>query len=470
MNVRFCVLVSLLAACLVGCAYDRYVIEMKPNGDVLERRFSVSRTILTNEPIPEEELAEIVKLYPERVTRSGSHVNRFIGKFTVKTPNDVGGVGHFANTRTHMGSVGVYIERFRGNTDPAGRIEKRFRAADSLTDLLIGWFQSEMGEDARFGKLREFMDKEFRRDIKNASMYTSMYEADPENAWLKSGEVEMQLVRYLLERNYFPPEDLPEMVFVFNSISLSRPQDDILLRIQRFLATKMGIGDDQPVPDCLAFLSGSDKADKSLDAYLRNTEAFKKILRKWEQRRKTEPDLPKPESVIVLADLVIKIFELDRYIDNWLLRIFYTDDELEVRLALPKEPFKTNGQWNGWTGKVVWSGKLEMKASVYNRLPTLCYAVWAVPDKKFQRKHFGRIVLTDKALLEYCLWRTGLTDKESREWDDFVDQCRPGKSLPDRLRKFCFSDAPAETDTQPGSTSRAGGIIENIIKGLQNKR
>jgi hypothetical protein len=40
-----------------------------------------------------------------------------------------------------------------------------------LTDLLLGWFESELSADPRFGKLREFVDGQFRRDLKNASLY-----------------------------------------------------------------------------------------------------------------------------------------------------------------------------------------------------------------------------------------------------------------------------------------------------------
>jgi hypothetical protein len=116
---------------------------------------------------------------------------------------------------------------------------------------------------------------------------------------------------------------------------------------------------------------------------------------------------------------------------------------LKVRLACPVEPHVTNGEWDGELRQVTWSGSIGAESA-----PALfSYAVWAEPDAEFQAEHFGRVVLGGEDLGEYVIWRSGLTEDEGRQWDEFVSGLKPGADLEDELEGFGFADSPDLADT-----------------------
>ena len=61
----------------------------------------------------------------------------FRGKalFRDTLPNDVGGFGRIAHRSSPLGESWMYLERFRGDPDPARSIESRLGAADSAATL-----------------------------------------------------------------------------------------------------------------------------------------------------------------------------------------------------------------------------------------------------------------------------------------------------------------------------------------------
>jgi hypothetical protein len=99
-----------------------------------------------------------------------------------------------------------------------------------------------------------------------------------------------------------------------------------------------------------------------------------------------------------------------------------TDDRVTVKLDLPVKPFATNGQWK--SGRVEW---LKKAVKGKSGLPAFAYAYWSNPDAKFQKKHFGRMILEGQNLGEYVLWRSGLSKQEGIKWDDFLKSLKPGK-------------------------------------------
>jgi len=68
-------------------------------------------------------------------------------------------------------------------------------------------------------------------------------------------------------------------------------------------------------------------------------------------------------------------------------------------------------------------------------LPAFAYAMWSVPNEVAQRERFGQTLLTGQPLLEYCLWRGGLTAEESAAWDKQLADCQPG-NLKEKLSSF----------------------------------
>src|SRR5947209_20434698 len=95
-------------------------------------------------------------------------------------PGDVGGGGSYLNLSNRLGNAAVYAERFRGDDDLTARMEKRSKAADQLTDLIIGWSERELGHEQNYRRLRHFLDSDFRRDLKNLSFYVWMLQVRSE--------------------------------------------------------------------------------------------------------------------------------------------------------------------------------------------------------------------------------------------------------------------------------------------------
>ncbi len=142
---------------VTGCPHNQYFVQLKPHGNAVERTltFYCEDGVNTNtgapnyQPFGATELAAITVLYPPHgVTYDGlQYVAR--SEFTNKLPADVGGAGTFTCFTNNFGEAGLYTERFRGNDDLAGMTERRFRAANQLTELLIGWSQKELGQRIR---------------------------------------------------------------------------------------------------------------------------------------------------------------------------------------------------------------------------------------------------------------------------------------------------------------------------------
>ena len=114
--------------CGAGCPHNQYLIELKPQGDVIQRTltFYCEDGVNTNtgapnyQPFGPAELAAITALYPPQgLTNDGlRYVAR--GEFTHQLPADVGGAGAYTHLTNSLGEAGFYVERFRGNDDLAG--------------------------------------------------------------------------------------------------------------------------------------------------------------------------------------------------------------------------------------------------------------------------------------------------------------------------------------------------------------
>ena len=380
---------SMLAVgCLLsGCDTQTYVVELTPEGDKLRRELSL--------PLPSQ------------LTGNASYV-----RYT-----------------TRMGDLCSYSERFGGSPGvsdglAAGSAERE-KAADKLTDLLIGWFEMEMGEAHGFEKLRRFLDGQFRRDMRELARFHWMAECVEKYGDNNGTGVGYHMLQYFSERGYFEPEEIPSIV---RQLYVDDP-NAILAFVRRFLAEKMGVPPHEPTPPSLSFLSDPESVGVFFEDYLRTTDAYKKMLEEWERKRKTNPDAPRPEPAEVLSPMLTKVIPLNLYV---LL------DRLYVRLNCPVEPFETNGTWHGGSGQVRWSEGI----SEVDKAGTFCYATWSRPNVRFQRRHFGKVMLEGSELAEYVIWRRGLTEEEADEWDEFVAGLEPDDELREALKQFQFSDSP----------------------------
>ena len=460
-----CLPLALVAMAFVvtGCPHNQYLIELKPQGDVIQRTltFYCEDGVNTNtgapnyQPFGPAELAAITALYPPQgLTNDGlRYVAR--GEFTNQLPADVGGAGAYTHLTNSLGEAGFYVERFRGNDDLAGMTERRFKAADQLADLLIGWSRTELGQEPGYDQLHQFLDMDFRRDLKNLGAY--MWEGELAGYYTTNAGEEfiVRFGQYLVEHGYLTMAEVPA---VFREVYGDDPPA-LLRRIQRLVARKMGVPDTEPVPAALAFLADETTMEKSFDKYLAGTDLYRAKLKQWEEDKKLKPDLKPPEPSEVLNDAIGDLIEFD---------LFGQPDHLAVQLSLPAPPLHSNGRWVKARKQLIWESDIEGRTNA-THFPFFCYASWVQADGRFQKKHFGRVILAGDGLTRYCLWRASQGKPYGDEWDNFVASLRPGRELAEKIDAFRFTGEPAQAGTNvqekvPGPSAYPRELLKATLK------
>ena len=441
-----CLPLALAAMALVvtGCPHNQYIVQLKPQGNHIERTLIFYREdgVNTNTGTPNyqpdaAELAAITTLYQAQglTNDGGRYIAR--GEFTNELPTDVGGAGAYTNLTTSLGEAGFYVERFRGNDDLAGMTEQRFKAADRLADLFIGWSRMELGRERGYDKLRQFLDVDFRRDLKNLSAY--WWEGQLASGYKTNADEEfiVRFGQYLFERGYFKIGEIPGLL---RNVTGGDDSQALLRPIQRLVARKMGVPEAEPVPASLAFLADETTMNKSFDKYLAGTAQYRAKLKQWKTEKKLKPDLKQPKPSEVMDNAGAGLIEFG---------LFGQPDHLAVRLSLPAAPVYSNGRWDEAVKQVVWETDIEDRTNA-SHFPFSCYASWAQADQAYQTEHFGKVVLAGDELTQYCLWRSGQDKQRGDEWDAFLAGLQPGSELVKKLDAFRF---PGESD-QAGTNSQ----------------
>jgi hypothetical protein len=470
-----CLLVGLTLV-WAGCAQRKcYVVEMSPQDDGLARTLTcwLEKGGQTPEiaALPQEDLARLEKLYGRPGTTDASGKRVFAAEFDAQTPSDVGGAGAYARYVTPFGTLWTYMERFRGDADLGpGRekldanLTKQRAAADQIVDLVVGWLQQEMGQDPAFPRVRQFLDKDLRGDLKSLLLFGWAHNVAAGLGDASEEELVARAVQFLVERGYLRMTDVPA---VFR-IELASDTGQFLILVQRLLARKMGVGDRQPIPASLAFLSDPRRVAKSFASYVQKTEFFQKRVEAWKQRQKNKPKPPSPPPAEtatprpgaappvpsgqpdardqeptpegVLEDL------LGEMIGDWFdFQIFGAPDHLGVKLHCGTEPLASNGEWDEEARTVVWSAELKAQ----RLLPFFCFAIWCRPDQAAQEKHFGSLVLEGDDLAEYAMWYCGLTKTEALEWDRLVATLKADGNWRRALEEFRFTSDPKFDPNNP---------------------
>jgi len=443
----------MLAVLVTGCPHNEYIVQLKPESKGIERTlvFYTSDGTESNGnpkvvPFDTNELKVILAGYPAQTLTdsNGQHVVQ--GDFTSAFPNDVGGAGAYSHLPTSLGEADFYEERFRGNDDLAGLARQRSLAADQLADLVLGWSKAELRREPGYLKLRQFLDQDFRRDLKNLGDYC--WEGQLANDYKTNADEEfaVRFGQYLAERGYLKIEELPGLFRDFMILSADDSSTAVLRRIQRLVAGKLGVPENVPIPASLAFLGNLTNMEQSFEQYAAGTGLYRAKIKQWEAARKLKPDTKKPEPADVGGDAVANLlgFALG---EN-------TPDHLTVELSLPRSPVHTNGRWDEVQRQVVWDGDIGARTNS-NQLPVVCYASWAQPDISFQTAHFGQVVLNGNELTEYCLWHQSLSPGLADAWDTFLAALQPGAALKERLAAFRFpvETIPAGAEGQTNITS-----------------
>lgn len=460
-------LTVLWVACgaLVGCDHGVYEVELTPQGDAMHREITLWREQTREETttivsVPEGELAAVSRAYESAVPDLAPRKYNFDAEFRRDMPIDVGGSGWYVPFTSPAGTLYAYTERFRGTDDLALDLDQRLAALERLVDLLSAMLREELGTDPEVAPLHEFVQNELRRDLKNLCLYVWAFGIVGHYQELADEELGVRAAQYLIERSYITPESMPELTRVFGG-ALEDEYSRLLKLLQRVIARKMGVADEQPVPDFLAEFLSEDRLSEAFARIGQNTEEYRQSLAEWEAQKQEQdnPDLERPEPGDVFTDLLAEAF-LPGF------TLFGGSDSLTVTLKLPHEPFMTNGTWDEAAGSVTWSESLVGRNSDQLELPAVLYAFWAQPDEAYQKKHFGQPPLQNEELAEFCLWHRGLPRKQAEQWDEFVSSLQPGDDLGDRIKRFAFDGERPVEDVESPPPSEADVAKALLLQAL----
>lgn len=417
------IIMILAALCgITGCAKTTWYVTLKPTDQGMRR--TVTKAVSNQSGAPEMIASATI---------------------TDKTPADLRGAGRVHTLHDPLGEVGLYIERFAGNDDLAGQLETIKTSADKLTKLVHGWFEHELGTEAHWPALEKFVTTQLHRDVYNLGLTFwagRVAQDDGQNTLAHLG-------LYLIERGYLEPGEFPRIVALFNPSPMNQHAAESGMRnIQRVIARRMGIVDGQPLPDALTFLSTPDRAADSFKSWYRATDMYKRQLANWKAENPDKPDDEMPfelseEAIGPLGDVVG-------------LEIFGSSEDVELSMNDAPAPVWTNGQYDAEKSQLTWSHRIDQELAP----PAVFYLVWTRPNAEAQKKHFGRVVLDDRSLMEYAVWRAGLDDDLRTQWDDFVESLAPGDGLVDKLESFRFQrDGGTLVDE---STEGAGLLVHGL--------
>lgn len=416
---------------LAGCLQSVYVLELTPEDAGVLRKLTVWRTARPKSErseihsIDAEQREHLLKIYGSaKSIEDGKNV--FEGRFSQTMPADISGYGRWVRYESPLGNVTGYSERFRGSDDLQQELADRHVALDRLVDLTIAWFRSEMKGDPHLDRVEQFLDEELRHDLKSLVIYVWLRAGRADQPDVGAKEVGFRLLQYFEQRGYWRPTDLPRWLNAIDSAEGDTLAQWLLQEIQRTLARKIGIPDNQPIPPGLAFLADAEHVERSLEAFCRQTDEYRQAYERWRQAHPDKPESDAPEATdAIVGELVVAIF-----MQGWQP---VGPDHLEVRLNLPNEPYQTNGRWDAEAGQVRWQHRLPS-----GPLPAYSYAVWSEPNTAAQQAHFGRTLLTDAKLARYVMWYQGLDDEEERAWDAFIQASVAGPQLRARIESFRF--------------------------------
>ena len=382
-----------------SCKWNVYELEMRTEGDSLERKFSCyeewgggSGEEPKRSRSNQQELDRIKFQYDSPPSFPDEYRTTFQGLFEDETPQDIGGAGRFKRFESSMGSVFGYMERFRGADDQAGRLEEMLNSVDRLMNLVRDFLETKFEDLPDWDALRACMDLDFRRDAKNLLVYFWLASAMAED--LRGDRTEFmedflsRFLLYLAERDYIELKRIPELSRQIHDW-IEVPSNKEILFIAECLSRKLKVSADSPLLEALVALLATDDLEESLHDYIRTLPEWEIRVKRYEAEREENPEANEPHPREYVDDISEGLFAFG---------IEFTKScRIQVRFAAPGEPLHTNGEWNVERKEVHWTGEMWSDEN----LPAFAYAVWAEPEEAFQRARFGRVVLKDQDLLEY---------------------------------------------------------------------
>ncbi len=375
-------------------------------------------------------MAKLRKCYGSRPEPSGEGKSTFRGKFSVETPQDLGGAGRLERIDTSLGTLWIYVERFRGNDDLESELAKRREAVDTFVDLTLGWLRKEFGEEANFQQLEDFVGKTVRADLKNLAVYLWVEGARGEENSLENGFLE-RLWLFGRERDYLTVHDMAVIVRAHETNDPG-PALEILAR---FVAREL---EADPQGETLAVFRDVDRLVSSWKEHVRGSKYYAQYVRKKKGEVKAADDDALPDPGDAMVELLLEAF---------LPAILSSDAALEVTLDTEVMPVSTNGTWNETEKTVTWKGDVQDRST----LPTVCSATWAVPNAPEQRKRFGQLLLAGQDLADYAIWYESLSEDEAAQWLKALATCRAGDPWQKTVKSFLFDEKTAAKESLAGA-------------------
>ncbi|MBN1795152.1 MAG: hypothetical protein JW804_00615 [Sedimentisphaerales bacterium] len=430
-QITFSLVISFVLLFVFGCEEYEYLIEMTPVENGLQRKINCMGDF---QP---EQLKRISELYNNKKI-AGNH---FIGVFEGKLPDDVGGAGFYSRISTEMGTAHTYSERFGGKDDLKKTIGEISDSVNKIVNFFCGWLDYEFGHDPDLNKLRDFCQNRLRYDAENFALNLWLCKWQAEIVENESSDFTMQLIHHLIEHDYIELSD----IYNFNDSNNNEQSKKLICKI---LAKKSGLTEEIVHKKFNRFFD-EKIFEKSLNSYYKTTSIYKQL---WEKKKleESDPNTEPPDFDDFIED-EIKIH----------FNIWSPVHKIQVVIKCTEEPFETNGDWDANDLKLTWSGTVNDNIII----PLHVYCFWSNPDKAFQQEHFGKIILSNQALTEYCAWQANLDEGKAKQWSQFLKTLKPDDSLKSNIEKFYFSDEkPTKAGRQPKDSAKK--VRELLLGGL----
>jgi len=426
-------LAVVFSACSCVRTYTTCIVEITPTTNGIERQLTMYRTHVTDSTRARVELAldaevadRLERIYgvrPMTIRDSASttaHLDSadtaapYVGRGRFPSiPGDLNNWGSLREFPSALGSCWAYAERIGGDQEPAAKLQRSFAAADSLTDTLLGWSESELGGHPMWPALHSEIDVDLRRALQNLVLEGVRDDSAKFDRFLVA--LFEQPLSFLTLAALPEGEDPTDPVFAAF----------ILQELRTRLSRTLGLRNPAEIDRVLHHLADPDSARRSFVRYLARTSGVSAAdaLRPWARISGTTFD------------------------SDWQ----GTVDSLAVRLALPPgiHHLESNVRSDSGAASTNWSGWIRGLPNPSTGLPFICWATWVQPDSAAQHRLFGDVELDDDELSGYCVWFNTLDAKHQAEWNKMLGRLRPGKLKP--LERFRFSGAKGgEEKTIPG--------------------
>ena len=457
---------------LAGCKSTRFELDLRPDGDNLQRKVTTwvqdtegDETVIVE--YPAEELQHFADIYDIPVPEDLVAKHEFEKSFQGNMPSDMGGSGWYLHCETSMGSSSAYLERF-GDDQIAPDLRSRELNAHRTIDVFVAWLDTEYSKKKDSSEFRRFVDTVVREDFWNVVLYSWGYDLFSAEIQPPDSDIDEELVlthlgirvaAYLAEHGYFDPLQAVQYLRAAHVWDYTDDLKPVLELMTRSIAAKMGVAPGDPIPEPLADLALDwEQWVESFDEFANNSDEVRAMVEEWNLTEREPFDLESDKQSI-----------LEQLLDRAILPEFDIfgsgGDQMKVALHVSVEPVYTNGEWDG-EGAVMWTEYVRGRRGVGENLPDILHAIWSEPTTDFQTKHFGQVVLEGEALAEYVFWHTSLPIKMAEPWDKFLASLEPGHELVTEFRQFCrngheeLCEATQEDGLSPHS------VFEDTISSL----